>query len=602
MNLLTIKNLTKAYTNKVLFDDVDFAVNENEKIGIVGINGTGKSSLLKIIAGLEKPDEGSYVKGSNVHISYLPQNPEFESGVTIFDYVVTANRRKDNEWTIEGDASKILNQLGFEDATLKCDSLSGGQKKRVALAAVLLQNTDILILDEPTNHLDRWMTEYLEEQLKNYRGAIVMVTHDRYFLDHVCNRIAEIDRGKLYNYQTNYAGFLELKTEREEMADASEKKRKNIMRRELEWIRRGAQARSTKQKARIQRYEDMKNIKNEKAATSAEFTSVYTRMGKKTVKLSNISKSYEGKTVISDFTHIFLRGESVAFVGHNGCGKSTLMKIITGNEQPDTGSVEIGDTIKIGYFSQENTELDENQRVIDYIKDVAEYVPTTEGPISASVMLDRFLFNPTLQYAKIGTLSGGERRRLYLIRVLMGAPNVLILDEPTNDLDIQTLSILEDYVEQFDGIVILVSHDRYFLDRTADRIFVFDEFGGIKENVVDDAAQILAETAEMSKPDVGNSKASKEKKTWDKGKKALKFSYNEQREFETIEDDIAELEEKIDHLEQDILKSATDFVKLNELNKEKEEMEAQLEEKMERWEYLTDLAERIEQEKAGARS
>ncbi len=597
MNLLTIKNLTKAYTNKVLFDNVDFSINDNEKIGIIGINGTGKSTLLKIIAGLDTPDEGSVVKGNNVHIRYLSQNPVFEPGTSIYEHVIEANKTDDNQWIIEGDAKNILNKLGFEDYSLKVDDLSGGERKRVALAATLLATADILVLDEPTNHLDRWMTAWLEDYLKKYKGSLVMVTHDRYFLDRVCNGILEIDRAKVYSYQTNYEGFLELKAQREEMADSSEKKRKNILRRELEWIKRGAKARSTKQKARIERFEELSSIKNEKAAQSAEFTSVYTRMGKKTIEINNISKGYEGRRLINDFTHIFLKGEAVAFVGKNGCGKSTLMNIITGREMPDTGSVEIGDTIKIGYFSQESSELNPNQRVIDCIKDVAEYVKTPDGSVSASVMLERFLFDATLQYSLIGSLSGGEKRRLFLIKVLMGAPNVLILDEPTNDLDIQTLSILEDYLEDFEGITIIVSHDRYFLDRAADRIFVFDGSGNITEDVYQDADSIL-ESATRQEP-VTSAKKTEEKATWDKGAKALKFSYKEQKEYDTIEDDIAALEDKLVQLDADMSKCVTDFVKLNALTKEKEETEKQLEYKMERWEYLTELAERIETERAG---
>ena len=597
MNLLTIKNLTKAHTNKILFDDVDFSVNENEKVGLIGINGTGKSTLLRLIAGLDEPDKGTIIKGNNVHIRYLPQNPVFESGSTIYDYVIAQNKSAENEWTIDGDAKAILNKLGFDRYDISVDSLSGGEKKRVALCGVLLAKAEILILDEPTNHLDRWMISFLEDYLKKYKGSIIMVTHDRYFLDRVCNRIVEIDRRKLYSYETNYAGFLELKAAREESMESSYLKRKNIMRRELEWIRRGAQARSTKQKARIDRFEQMKSQTYEKPQESCEFTSVYTRMGKKTIELNGISKAYDGKTVINDFTYIFLRGESVAFVGHNGCGKSTLMKLITGNENPDCGTVEIGDTISIGYFSQESTSMDPEQRVIDYIKDVAEYVMTPEGSVSASVMLDRFLFDPTLQYSKIGALSGGERRRLYLIRVLMSAPNVLILDEPTNDLDIQTLSILEDYIQGFDGIVIMVSHDRYFLDRTADRVFVFGEDGRITEEVHEDVETILEATANhYNQPAYGAS--SKDKKSWDKGEKVIKFTYSEAKEYDTIEADIEKIENRIQQIDKDMLSCATDFVKLRALTSEKEELEEKLLQKMERWEYLTDLAEKIEAAKA----
>lgn len=601
MNLLTIKDMCKAYTDKVLFDHVDFSINENEKIGVIGINGTGKSTLLKIVAGLDKPDNGSVVKGNNVHIRYLPQNPEFTPGSTIYEYVISANTTPENEWTIEGDAKTILGRLGFSDFDTIVDKLSGGEKKRVALAGALLAKADILVLDEPTNHLDRWMTQWLENYLKAYRGALVMVTHDRYFLDRVSNRILEIDRGKVYSYQTNYEGFLELKSQREAMADSTQQKRQNIMRRELEWIKRGAKARSTKQRARIDRFNEMKEASTQAEASrkseSAQLSSVYTRMGKKTIELRDITIAFGGRTLINDFSYIFLRGESVAFVGKNGCGKSTLMKIITGAQKPDSGDVEIGDTIRIGYFAQENGELDPAQRVIDCIKDVAEYVQTPDGSVSASLMLERFLFDSTLQYSLIGKLSGGEKRRLYLIKVLMSAPNVLILDEPTNDLDIQTLSILEDYLENFAGITIIVSHDRYFLDRTADRVFVFDESGNIMEEVHQDADAILDKMASSQVSATQNTGEKSSKPAWNKGERALKFSYMEQKEYDTIEDDIVALEEKIEKLDEDMAKYATDFVKLNELGNEKEETKKKLDEKYARWEYLTELAEKIEASK-----
>ena len=598
MNLLTIKDMCKAYTDKVLFDHVDFSINENEKIGVIGINGTGKSTLLKIVAGLDKPDNGSVVKGNNVHIRYLPQNPEFTPGSTIYEYVISANTTPENEWTIEGDAKTILGRLGFSDFDTIVDKLSGGEKKRVALAGALLAKADILVLDEPTNHLDRWMTQWLENYLKAYRGALVMVTHDRYFLDRVSNRILEIDRGKVYNYQTNYEGFLELKSQREAMADSTQQKRQNIMRRELEWIKRGAKARSTKQRARIDRFNEMKEASTQAEASrkseSAQLSSVYTRMGKKTIELRDITIAFGGRTLINDFSYIFLRGESVAFVGKNGCGKSTLMKIITGAQKPDSGDVEIGDTIRIGYFAQENGELDPTQRVIDCIKDVAEYVQTSDGSVSASLMLERFLFDSTLQYSPIGKLSGGEKRRLYLITALMSAPNVLILDEPTNDLDIQTLSILEDYLENFAGITIIVSHDRYFLDRTADRVFVFDESGNIMEEVHQDADAILDKMASSQVSVTQNTGEKSSKPAWNKGERALKFSYMEQKEYDTIEDDIVALEEKIEKIDEDMAKYATDFVKLNELGNEKEETKKKLDEKYARWEYLTELAEKLE--------
>ena len=610
MNLLTIKNMSKSYTNRILFDNIDFSINDNDRIGVIGINGTGKSTLLKIVAGIDTPDSGSVVKGNNVHIRYLSQNPEFEPGTTIFDYVIKANTTKDNQWTIEGDAKNILNKLGFENYDTKVDNLSGGERKRVALAGTLLSSADILILDEPTNHLDRWMTQWLEDYLKKYKGCLLMVTHDRYFLDRVTNRILEIDRAKVYSYQTNYEGFLELKAMREEMANSSEQKRQNILRRELEWIKRGAKARSTKQKARIERFNELMESAQVKQAQSAKLSSVYSRMGKKTIELNNLTINYGDRCLINNFSYIFLRDEAVAFVGKNGCGKSTLMKLITGMLTPDSGSVDIGETIKIGYFAQENQELDNNQRVIDCIKDVAEYVMTPEGSVSASVMLERFLFDVNLQYSLVGKLSGGEKRRLYLIKVLMSAPNVLILDEPTNDLDIQTLSILEDYLEQFDGIVIIVSHDRYFLDRTADRVFVFDGNGNIEEEVHKDVDEILNDNAAKAIKSKGSMAAAKNDKntsnvkdennkankqvSWDKGPRTLKFSYSEQKEFDSIEDDIAALEDKIAFLNEEMVKNSTSFSKLNELGKQKEEAEALLDKKMERWEYLTELAEKIQ--------
>lgn len=609
MNLLTIKDMSKAYTDKVLFDHVDFSINENEKIGVIGINGTGKSTLLKIAAGLSEPDTGTVVKGNNVHIRYLSQNPDFTQGSTIYEYVIKANTTQDNQWSIEGEAKTILNKLGFSEYDTVVDNLSGGEKKRVALAGALLAKADILILDEPTNHLDRWMTNWLEKYLTAYKGAILMVTHDRYFLDRVSSRILEIDRGSVYSYETNYEGFLELKAKREEMADSSEQKRRNILRRELEWIKRGAKARSTKQKARIDRYNELKDAVPLKKNESAQLSSVYTRMGKKTIELHNVSKSYEGRKLINDFSYIFLRNEAVAFVGKNGCGKSTLMKLITGQEKPDTGEVETGDTIRIGYFAQENEALDPNQRVIDCIKDVAEYVRTAEGSISASLMLERFLFDASLQYSLIGKLSGGEKRRLYLIKVLMAAPNVLILDEPTNDLDIQTLSILEDYLEDFDGITIIVSHDRYFLDRTADRIFVFGDDGCITEEVHKDTDSILEGTAggngtgaanggTSTGASAGNNGGKSAKAVWNKGERTLKFSYQEQKEYDTIEDDIAALEDRLVKLDEEMAGCATDFVRLNELGRQKDDTQKQLDAKYERWEYLTELAEKIEAERA----
>ena len=599
MNLLTIKNLTKAYTDKVLFSDVDFSIEEGEKVGVIGINGTGKSTLLKIIAGLEEADSGEYTKGNNVVINYLSQNPEFAPGLTIFDYVLSVNKEAHENHSIEGDAKTILNHLGFDDYSLKIDTLSGGQKKKVALAAALLSKNEILILDEPTNHLDNSMTEWLEEWLKNYKGALIMVTHDRYFLDLVCNRIVEIDKGKLYSYKENYEGFLSLKAEREAMALSTQKKHENILRKEIAWIQRGARARSTKQKAHIERYEALRDEEKIKFDASAEISSVSSRMGKKTIELYNISKAYEGKTLINDFSYTFLKDDRIGILGPNGCGKSTLMKIITERIQPDSGHVEIGDTIKIGYYAQEAEAMNLGEKVIDYIKDTAELIRTEDGVITASQMLEKFLFEGSLQYQPIGKLSGGEKRRLYLAKVLMEAPNVLILDEPTNDLDISTLCILEDFLDTFKGIVIAVSHDRYFLDRVVRRMLTFEEDGRIElcnksytEYFLEKKAAKSDEAYEGAGKSVSGAEAYKQSKQL--GKK-LKFTYNEQKEYDTIEDDIAKLEEKIKKLEDEISdpRNGSDFVKLNKLSAEKTETEALLDEKMERYLYLEDLAEKI---------
>ena len=479
MNLLTIEHLTKSYTERLLFDDTAFSVNEGEKIGVIGINGTGKSTLLRILAGLEEPDEGSVVKGRNLYIRYLPQNPVFEPGYTVLESVIRENQGHEQVWDLEGQAKTMLMTLGIPDWNEKIETLSGGQRKRAALASVLLSTADLLVLDEPTNHLDSGMADWLEEYLKKFRGALVMITHDRYFLDSVTNRIVELDKGKLYSCQTNYQGFLELKAERMAMEEASERKRQSILRVELEWMKRGARARSTKQKGRIQRFEELSARKGPEYDGEVELGSVSSRLGRTTIELKHICKAYGDKVLIQDFSYIFLKNDRVGFIGQNGSGKSTLMKMIAGWVQPDSGEIEIGQTVKLGYFSQENEAMDDSLRVIDYIKEAAEYVKTPEGSISASQMLERFLFPSSVQYTVIGKLSGGEKRRLYLLRILMEAPNVLILDEPTNDLDIRTLTILEDYLDSFQGIVITVSHDRYFLDRMVRRIFAFEGDGKV---------------------------------------------------------------------------------------------------------------------------
>ncbi|MDO4260637.1 MAG: ABC-F family ATP-binding cassette domain-containing protein [Eubacteriales bacterium] len=599
MNLLTAKEISKHYTDKELFTKADFSIEEGDKIGIVGINGTGKSTLLRLLAGLEEPDEGEIVKGNKVYVRYLSQNPEFPEGMTVYDYVVTANRTEDNEWSIAGDGKAILNQMGFSDENEPVDHLSGGQRKKAALAAALMAPCDILLLDEPTNHLNSDMILWLENALIRRKGALVMVTHDRYFLDRVCSRIVEMDKGKLYSYQTNFAGFLEAKAAREDAELATYRKNKNILRIELEWMRRGARARSTKQKAHIQRYEELKNTTKAPVADGkVELGTVSSRLGKKTLELSGICKSYGERLLIDHFSYAFRKQDRIGFVGANGCGKTTLMKIIMGVEKPDQGEVILGPTVKLGYFSQENESLDPKQRVIDYIRDTAEFVRTEDGVVSASVMLERFLFDGALQYSLIGKLSGGEKRRLYLLKVLMEAPNILILDEPTNDLDIQTLAILEDYLERFPGILITVSHDRYFLDKVADRLFAFEEGGRLRQ-YEGGYSDYLEAKKQWEQPDPGRAKPKKaaSEKTERTRQTKLKFTWQEQRDYETIEEEIEGIEEKLRELDRQIERSATDFVKLNELTAQKEEQEALLEEKMERYLYLTDLAERIERQR-----
>lgn len=618
MNLLTIKNFSKSITDKVLFRETDFSINEGEKIGVIGVNGTGKSTLLKIIAGEMETDEGEVIKANRVKIKYLPQNPQFPAGITIYDYVIFLNKNEHNQWNVEGEAKNTLNILGFTDYELIVDNLSGGQKKRVALAATLLSDCDILILDEPTNHLDSYMSAWLEDYLKKSKAALIMVTHDRYFLDRVCNGIVEIDDGKIYRYTGGYEKFLEEKTLREEIAIASERKRQSILKVELEWIRRGARARSTKQKAHIQRYEALRDMEGPKETEKLKMSSLSSRLGNKTIELEKVSKSYEGRSLIKDFSYIFLANDRVGIVGENGCGKSTLMKIITGEEKSDEGCVDVGQTVKIGYFSQENEYLPEDMKVIDYIRDTAEFVQTVDGTVSATKMLERFLFNSTLQYQLIKKLSGGEKRRLYLLKILMEAPNVLILDEPTNDLDISTMMILEDYLDSFNGIVISVSHDRYFLNRIANRIFAYEtdeatEDSNIKQyegnyddylekSGVDPYNINLKKNAQKNPEDASDKKmaASKEgladteiKENGKPKSTKLKMSYNEMREFEKIDDEIAGLEERVQQLEEEIGKNVSDFVKLNELTKEKDEMEEKLAEKMDRWVYLNDLNDRI---------
>ena len=615
MNLVTIEHLTKSYTERLIFDDTDFSINEGEKIGLIGINGTGKSTLLKIVAGLEEPDKGTVVRGRNLDMRYLPQNPKFTEGDTIIESILRDNEGHPHIWDMESQAKTMLTKVGIYDFDAKVETLSGGQRKRVALVSTLMADTDLLILDEPTNHLDSDMADWLEDHLKKFRGAILMITHDRYFLDSVANRIVELDKGKFYSYQTNYEGYLEMRAERLDMAQASERKRQSILRVELEWMKRGARARSTKQKAHIQRYEALRDQKGPELDQSMELESISSRLGRTTVELDHLCKAYGDKTLIKDFTYIFLKNDRVGIIGPNGSGKSTLMKMIAGWVQPDSGTIEIGQTVKMGYFSQENEAMDESLKVIDYIKNVAEYVQTKDGSVSASMMLERFLFPSSVQYTTIDRLSGGEKRRLYLLRILMDAPNVLLLDEPTNDLDIRTLTILEDYLDSCQGIVITVSHDRYFLDRIVRRIFAFEGNGKITQyegGFTDYQAAVLRKEVEAEAMAAGNPKtgiksdkskdekseedSKSSKKTWNGGPKKLRFTYQEQKDWDVIESQIEKLEEEIADLDVQMEKAASDFVKLKELMDRKAQAESELDAKMERWMYLNDLAEKIEKQ------
>ncbi len=600
MNVLNLEHISKIYGEKKVFDDVSFGIHEADKIGVIGINGTGKTTLLKMIAGLEIPDEGEVIRQKGLRIAYLPQNPEFPQGTNVLSYVTDGHEGED--WNTESEAKTVLTRLGLFDFTEPIAHLSGGQKKRVALAKALVDPADVLILDEPTNHLDNEMAAWLETYLNKFRGVVIMVTHDRYFLDRVTNKILEISHGKLYSYIANYSEFLEQKEQREEMELASERKRQSVLRMEVEWAKRGCRARSTKQKARLERLEALKSGKAPIQDGRVELDSAVTRLGKKTIELHHISKRYGDKLLIDDFDYIVLKNQRLGIIGANGCGKSTLMKIITGRLQPDSGRVEIGDTVQIGYFAQEAVGMDDSQRVIDYVKETAEYVLTKDGRITASQMLERFLFDPAMQYTPIGKLSGGEKRRLYLLHVLMSAPNVLVLDEPTNDLDIPTLTILEDYLESFAGIVIAVSHDRYFLDNVADRIFAFEGNGRIVQyeggyTDYQEAVRRKEQRTGDGKTESGRKGVSEKvekKKDWKQNQPTkLRFSFKEQREYETIDGEIAQLEERIEKLDADMERNATNSAKLSELLHEKEKTEKELEEKMERWVYLNEIAERI---------
>lgn len=636
-NLLTVEKLSKSFTDKILFDEISFGINEGDKIGVIGVNGTGKSTLLKIIAGVEKADGGTITTMNGLRIGYLPQMPEFDEGMTVINQVfkndnpkmqtvkeyeealfqvennyskeaetklieLTEKMDKEDAWGLESEAKTILTKLGITDFHKEVQLLSGGQRKRVAMAGALISPVDILIMDEPTNHIDNETVDWLENYLGKCTKSLLMVTHDRYFLDRVVNKTIELDKGKLYTYQGNYSQFLELKAEREELELAGERKRQNLLRRELAWIRRGAQARSTKQKARIERFEEVSAIKAPELRGSVEISVGASRLGRKTIEINNVSMSYEGKKYIDDFSYIILRDDRVGIIGHNGCGKSTLMNIITGRLAPDSGTVEIGDTVKIGVFAQENGEMDENMRVIDYIKEIAEYVPTADGRITASQMLEKFLFKGDIQWSPISKLSGGEKRRLYLLRVLMAAPNMLFLDEPTNDLDIETLTILEEYLEDFPGAVVTVSHDRYFLDKMVNRIFSFEGNGKIKQyeggytdyKIQHDKEEVIENVEKPVKAEKVERKQEEEKP-----KKLMKMTYKDQREFDTINDRIEGIELKIAEIDEEISKCGSDYVKLQELTAEKEKFEAELDEAMDRWVYLNELNEEIERNKKG---
>lgn len=631
MNLLSIENLAKSYGEKVLFEQVTFGIEEGDKIGLIGVNGTGKSTFLNAIAGLEPVDAGKVTKGNSVHVEYLPQNPEFDDAATVLEQVfkgispvmqllreyeqvlalaqscpddsetqkrlIRLSQQMDanDAWQLESEAKAVLNKLGINEYSAVVRTLSGGQKKRIALASALINPADLLILDEPTNHIDNDTVAWLEQYLHKRKGALLMITHDRYFLDRVATRIIELDKGKLYTYTGNYSNFLESKAEREELLEASERKRLNLFRNELAWIKRGAKARSTKQKARIERFEKLSADKPDLPDGKLEISVGASRLGRKIIELDNISKAFLDSTVIRDFSYIVLKDDRVGIIGPNGSGKSTLLNIIAGKLSPESGTVDIGQTVKIGYFSQENNDMDESLRVIDYIREEANFLSTADGStISASQMLEKFLFQPNLQWTPIAKLSGGEKRRLYLLRVLMGAPNVLLLDEPTNDLDIQTLTILEDYLDDFPGAVIAVSHDRYFLDRLVDKIFAFEGNGVITQHVggYTDYNEKRA-LAEVVVSDKVKSTEDKKAAAPDKKERPRKFTFKEQREYEQIDDIIAGVESELQQVNAGIGTAGSNFELLQELTEAQQRLESKLEELLERWTYLNELAEEI---------
>ncbi|MFD0697102.1 ABC-F family ATP-binding cassette domain-containing protein [Paenibacillus sp. GCM10027628] len=651
MNILSALNITKTYGDKVLFDDISFTVNEKQRIGLIGVNGTGKSTLLKLLAGLETADRGKLVHANHFRVEYLPQNPEFDPNSTVLEQVFhgdtplmqtlrdyeralveleldtssetkqarlfKAQQRMEEQgaWEASTLAKTVLTRLGISDFDKPVGQLSGGQRKRVAMARVLIQPADLLILDEPTNHIDNETAMWLEEFLGKWRGALLLVTHDRYFLERVTNRILELDRGKIYSYEGNYEAFLEKKAERMESEAASEDKRQNLLRRELAWLRRGAKARTTKQKARIQRAEELRDRKVDGPAEKLDMALAGSRLGKKVMELEAITKAFtSGKPLISGFSYIVMPNDRLGIIGSNGSGKSTLLNMLAGRIQPDSGTIETGQTVKLAYYTQENVEMDEKMRVIEYVKEAAEVIRTADGEsISAAQMLERFLFSPTLQWSPIGKLSGGEKRRLYLLRTLMGEPNVLLLDEPTNDLDIQTLTILEDYLESFPGAVITVSHDRYFLDRTCTHLFAFEGNGRIepfignysdyleekrqeeeaeqaRKETVKNIASTKSSTATASTPTTSNPASGT-------GTRPKKLTFKEQKEWDEIESVIAALEEKAANLKKQIEAAGSDFDRVRDLYEEEQTTAAELETAMERWTYLSELVEEIARNK-----
>lgn len=636
MNLMTLENISKNYSEKPLLNNISLGINSGEKIGMIGVNGTGKSTLLKIIAGTETSDSGTIIKTNGLRIEYLPQNPDYQNDSTVLEQVFNATSKelrviakyndlmeklsKDqsdnlsaellkvqeqidllNLWDLESEAKSILTKLGINDFSQKVSELSGGQKKRVSLASSLITPCDLLILDEPTNHLDNDTIDWLEEYLNSRKGSLLMITHDRYFLDAVTNRIIELDQGKLYSYDGNYSTFLERKSERLAMEASIEDKRQNLIRTELKWVQRGALARSTKQKARLQRFDDLVNTKAPTQDENVDISVSSSRLGNKIIEINNVSKSFGDKKVIDNLDYTVARNDRIGIVGKNGLGKSTLINLITGSIKPDSGTIDIGETVRIGLFSQDDSHMDTEQRAIDYIKEASDYIETADGTkITASQMCEKFLFSSTLQYTQIARLSGGERRRLHLLRVLMGAPNVLLLDEPTNDLDIATLNILEDYLDSFDGVIITVSHDRYFLNRICRKIFAYEGNGKIyiftgnySDYTIYREIQNIQFEEEISKEISASKEIEKAKTDKPKEKKKSKLSYNEQREYDNIDQDIETLEKKIEALDNSTSEYASDFTRLQEIMDEKEELEKELEYKYERWEYLNELVEEI---------